>query len=176
VSPAKRKRSRSPEPAVRAISRTNSASNPVVIHLQRQVANAFVLYANYKRGHWQAYGPLFRSFHQLYDELAADVLGTLDELADRLRMIGQDPIATPREVIEEASVTPASIGSMRSMCEAANEQLLEVIRELREAQRAAVAAEDPGSAELFSRTVQVHERHEWFLRNLTKVDDSFSIG
>jgi starvation-inducible DNA-binding protein len=173
---ARSKRSASPDAAARAISQTNSADNPVVLHLQRQVANAFVLYANYKRGHWQARGPLFRSFQQLYDELAADVLATLDELADRLRMIGQDPIASPSEVVERASVTPASIGDQRSMAEAANEQLLEVIRELRQGQRAAIDAGDPGSAELFSRVVQVHERHEWFLRNLTKTDRSSSGG
>ena len=174
MSTTKPKRSASPEPAVRAISRTNSPDNPVVVHLQRQVANAFVLYANYKRCHWQAYGPLFRSNQQLFDELAADVLATLDELADRLRMIGQDPIATPLEVIDRASVNPASIEDQRAMCEAANEQLLEVIRELRDAQRAALDEDDPGSAEMFSHVVQVHERHEWFLRNLTRTDRDFS--
>jgi starvation-inducible DNA-binding protein len=160
--------------AARAISQTNSPKNPVVLHLQRQVANAFVLYANYKRCHWQAHGPTFQSYHQLFDGLAGEVLATLDGFADRLRMIGQDPIASPAEIAERASVAPAAVDTMRAMIEQADEQLLGVIRELREAEKAAEGEDDPGTAELFIRSVQVHERHEWWLRNSLKTDDSSS--
>jgi DNA-binding ferritin-like protein len=73
------------------LSRENTPDSPVVQELRRQVANAFVLYANYKHYHWQAYGPLFRDLHKLFDRLAKDVLPTLDEFAERVRMIGQDP-------------------------------------------------------------------------------------
>jgi DNA-binding ferritin-like protein len=73
------------------LSRENSPASPVVQELRRQVANTFVLYANYKHYHWQTYGPLFRDLHKLFDEFAHDVLATLDELAERVRMIGQDP-------------------------------------------------------------------------------------
>jgi starvation-inducible DNA-binding protein len=59
-----------------ALVRQNRPDDPVVMHLQRQLANAFVLHANYKRYHWQAYGPLFRDLHLLFDELATAVLGT----------------------------------------------------------------------------------------------------
>ena len=48
------------------------------------MANAFVLYANYKHYHWQTYGPLFRDLHKLFDKLANDVLSTIDELAERV--------------------------------------------------------------------------------------------
>jgi DNA-binding ferritin-like protein len=40
-----------------------------VHHLQRQVANSFVLYANYKHYHRQTYGPLFRDLHFMFDDL-----------------------------------------------------------------------------------------------------------
>lgn len=158
--------------AAREISKTNAAEDPVVRHLQRQVANAFLLYANYKRYHWQTYGPLFRDLHRLFDELATDVHGTLDELAERLRMIGQDPVATPAEVLETASVEPAPLGlSPREMIEQADAHAVTVIKEMREAVRAADDADDPGSADLFSRFVQVHEKHEWWLRDLLERND-----
>jgi starvation-inducible DNA-binding protein len=158
--------------AAREISKTNAAEAPVVRHLQRQVANAFVLYANYKRYHWQTYGPLFRDLHRLFDELATDVHGTLDELAERLRMIGQDPVATPAEVLETASVEPAPLGlSPREMIEQADAHAVTVIKEMRAAVRAADDADDPGSADLFSRFVQVHEKHEWWLRDLLERND-----
>jgi DNA-binding ferritin-like protein len=66
----------------------NSPDSPVVEDLRRQVANAFLLYANYKHYHWQTYGPLFRDLHKLFDKLAKDVLPTLDESAGSLARRG----------------------------------------------------------------------------------------
>src|SRR5712691_8184013 len=72
------------------ISRENQPHNAVVMQLQRQVANAYVLYTNYKHYHWNTYGPLFRDLHLLFDEFADAVLKTSDGFAERIRMIGQD--------------------------------------------------------------------------------------
>jgi len=77
------------------ISKDNKPTSDVVEHLQRQLANAFVLYANYKHYHWQTFGPLFRDLHLLFDEFATAVLGTIDDFAERLRMIGQAPLFRP---------------------------------------------------------------------------------
>ena len=93
------------ERASREISRENAPDSEVVRDLQRQLANAWLLYTNYKRYHWQTYGPLFRDLHLLFDELAKEVLGTLDMFAERVRMIGQNPVASPEEVMETASVS-----------------------------------------------------------------------
>src|SRR6266508_6199847 len=89
------------------LSRENRPDSPVVQELERQVANAFVLYANYKHYHWQTYGPLFRDLHKLFDRLAKDVLSTIDELAERVRMIGQDPPGHLLEAADLASVAVA---------------------------------------------------------------------
>jgi starvation-inducible DNA-binding protein len=156
----------------RSVEISNEPDAPVVQHLQLQLANAFLLHANYKRYHWQTFGPLFRDLHLLFDELAKDVLGTVDALAERLRMIGQDPVATPVEVMEKASVKAASLGrSMRQMVEEADAHAVTVIREMREAARAADEAGDPGTVDLFSRFVQIHEKHEWWLRDLLERGD-----
>src|SRR5258707_3938665 len=101
---------------VKEVAQENRENHPVVQHLQRQVANAFVLYANYKHYHWQTYGPLFRDLHKLFDQLAEDVLPTLDELAERVRMIGQDPPAHLIAAADLASVAAAAPHStMREM-------------------------------------------------------------
>src|SRR5919107_341861 len=80
------------------VSQANSPSNAIVEHLQRQVANAFILYSNYKHYHWQTYGPLFRDLHLLFDEFATAVLESIDDFAERLRMIGQDPVFRPEDI------------------------------------------------------------------------------
>src|SRR5918999_920459 len=87
------------------LSRENSPDSPVVQELRRQLANAFVLYANSTHYHWQTFGPLFRDLHKLFDKLAKDVLSTIDELAERVRMIGQDPPAHLLDAADLASVS-----------------------------------------------------------------------
>ncbi len=68
-------------------------------------ANAFVLYANYKRYHWQTFGPHFRDYHKMFDEFAHEVRESLDPLAERIRMIWQDPPAHLNRILELCSVT-----------------------------------------------------------------------
>jgi starvation-inducible DNA-binding protein len=157
------------------ISRENAPDSPVVEHLQRQVANALVLYLNYKHYHWQTYGPMFRDLHRLFDEFAEAVLETIDEFAERVRMIGQDPVASPQEMLTTASVKVAGRDqTMREMIKEADDNLLIVIKEMRAGARAADEADDPGTVDLFSRYVQVHEKHEWWLRDILEKRDGLT--
>src|SRR5947209_2800419 len=96
------------------LSADNTPESPLVANLQRQVANAFVIYTNYKHYHWQTYGPMFRDLHLLFDEFAHDVLETIDKLAERVRMIGQDPVGHLTTMVEMASVS-ASVESQPTM-------------------------------------------------------------
>ena len=156
----------------RELSRENHPDSPVVQDLRRQAANAFLLYANYKHYHWQTYGPLFRDLHKLFDKFAAEVLGTLDELAERVRMIGPDPPAHLIEAADLATVAVAAPHStMREMVEEANRNALVVIKEMRHAVKTADEHDDPGTADLFTRAVQIHEKHEWWLRDMLRTGD-----
>ena len=157
------------------ISKENKPTSDVVEHLQRQVANAFVLYANYKHYHWQTFGPLFRDLHLMFDEFAQAVLATVDDFAERLRMIGQDPIFRPEEVENAATVQVSRESTtMREMIEEADSNLLVVIKEMRAAARVADEHDDPGTVDLFSRHVQIHEKHEWFLRDILEKNDGLT--
>jgi starvation-inducible DNA-binding protein len=162
-----------PRSLAREISEENRANHPVVQHLQRQVANAFVLYANYKHYHWQTFGPLFHDLHHMFDEFATHVLATVDELAERIRMIGPDiENVQLAQMQQAAAVQSAGPGqSMREMIEEADANLLIVIKDMRAAAKIADENNDPGTVDLFSKTVQIHEKHEWFLREVLKKKD-----
>jgi len=163
--------------ATKELTRENRPDSPVVQDLRRQTANAFLLYANYKHYHWQTYGPHFRDLHKLFDRFAKDVLETLDPLAERVRMIGPDPPAHPLEMTDLASVTPAAPAStMSEMVEEADRNALIVISEMRHAARVADEHDDPGSVDLFSKLVQVHEKHEWWLRDILRKGDGFHLN
>ena len=160
----------------KSISQTNSPTNDVVESYQTQVANAFILYLNYKHYHWQTFGPLFRDLHRLFDELATEVYNTIDELAERVRMIGQNPVSHVEDFLKTATVKPAKKGNnMRQMIEEADANLLIVIKEMREAVSTADDNNDPGSADVMTRFVQIHEKHEWWLRDILEKRDGLTV-
>jgi starvation-inducible DNA-binding protein len=168
-------RAESQRPVYEQITKDNKPTSDVVEHLQRQVANAFVLYGNYKHYHWQTFGPLFRDLHLMFDEFATAVLATIDDFAERLRMIGQDPVFRPNDIQRIASVkVSGDAGNMREMIAEADANLLIVIKEMRDGARVADDHDDPGTVDLFSRHVQIHEKHEWWLRDILEKGDGLS--
>jgi starvation-inducible DNA-binding protein len=60
------------------------------------------------------------------------------------------------------------------MIQEADSNLLVVIRDMRRGARLADEADDPGTVDLFSRMVQIHEKHEWWLRDILKKDDGLT--
>jgi starvation-inducible DNA-binding protein len=173
---------KSPNPSASAVeagkelSKENTRDSEIVQALRRQVANAFLLYANYKRYHWQVFGPHFRDLHKLFDRFAEDVLTSIDPLAERIRMIGPNPPAHPLEWMELATVSAAeALPTVRQMVEEADQNTLIVIREMREAARKADERNDPGTVDLFSRLVQIHEKHEWWLRDTLRAGDGLYV-
>jgi starvation-inducible DNA-binding protein len=52
------------------------------------LADSYALYLKTKDFHWHVTGPHFRDYHLMLDEQAAQILGTTDEIAERVRKIG----------------------------------------------------------------------------------------
>ncbi len=148
------------------------ATSPMIAPLQTQVANSVMLYLNYKHYHWQSYGPHFRDLHLMFDEFSAAVLATVDEFAERIRMLGGNPIYSPADITSGSSVpVAAASGTMRDMLAEARAAETTVIAEQRAAADAAGEAGDPGTADLFTRVVQIHEKQLWFIRQALADDD-----
>jgi starvation-inducible DNA-binding protein len=57
------------------------------------------------------------------------------------------------------------------MVQEADRNELIVIKEMRQGARLADEHGDPGTVDLFSRLAQIHEKHEWWLRNMLRKRD-----
>ena len=144
----------------------------VVAALHREQANALIAYLNYKKYHWLTYGPLFRDIHLLLDEQATQTYDTIDEFAERAIMIGGAPIGDPTDYLQVATVTPSSGKlSMRKMIEEARNTVDVIIREMHADTEVASAAGDIGTADLYTRLVQVHQKNRWFLSKVLEKKD-----
>lgn len=141
----------------------------IIDHLNQQLATAWVLGFNAKRYHWTVSGPHFRDYHLRFDELYAAVEGTIDELGERVRMLGGTPIFTPAQVEAGSAVKPTDpkktldAAAMLKEALAGEEQAIDLCHAGIEL---ANGANDPGTADLLTRFVQVHQKEAWFLREM----------
>ncbi len=147
-------------------------ANPVIATLNRQQANALVAYLNYKKYHWLTFGPLFRDLHLLFEEQGGDVFASLDELAERSLMLDGQPVADPADYIPTATVVPSqgklSVKEMLTEAIATHET---IIAEMHQDADVATEAGDIGTADLYTRLVQVHQKHRWFLKEFLAKGD-----
>ncbi len=151
---------------------TLTAQQTVVETLNRQQANALVAYLNYKKYHWLTFGPLFRDLHLLFEEQGAEVFAMIDELAERSLMLDGAPVADPAQYLPTATVTPSSGKlAVQAMIQEAIATHELIIQEMHEDAEVATQAGDIGTADLYTRLVQVHQKHRWFLKEISKKGD-----
>ena len=73
------------------------------------VASHFALYLKTQSYHWHVKGPHFLSLHKLFEEQYRELFESLDDLAEKLVMLGE--------------TVPSSLGKLndRNLCEPANQ-------------------------------------------------------
>ena len=144
-------------------------NRPVIDHLNAELASAFVLALNAKRYHWTVTGPHFRDYHLRFENLYAAADGTVDELAERIRMIGGVPLHAPAQIEAQSKAAisnPASRLDAKAMLSEALANEEAVITLMHEGIDLAGGAGDPGTADLLTLFVQVHQKEAWFLREM----------
>jgi starvation-inducible DNA-binding protein len=143
--------------------------NPVVAALHREQASALVLYLNYKKYHWLTFGPHFRDLHLLFEEHGGQVLESIDDLAERALMIDGKPLADPAQYLP-ASLVPPSEGerNVKQMVQEAIGAHDTLIKAMHDDAEVATKAGDIGTADLFTRLVQVHQKQRWFLKEIAR--------
>jgi len=140
----------------------------MVEFLRREQANAVQLYLQYKGYHWNVTGPLFHDLHTMFDDHAKQVFETIDDLAERQRILGA-PAEYTLGALRQASNLMAEEkppSNPKEMVERLVSSHRRVIQDLRKGFELADRLGDPGTADLFTRVVLVHEKLEWFLREL----------
>ncbi|MGD1099596.1 MAG: DNA starvation/stationary phase protection protein [Thermoplasmata archaeon] len=143
-------------------------SSPLIEALRREQANAVQLYLQYKGYHWNVSGPSFHDLHLLFDAHATQVFEMIDELAERQRILGA-PADYTLEALRQASnlvVEEKLPSNPREMVEHLVTSHRRVIDGLKKGIEVADGRGDPGTADLFTRFLQTHEKMEWFLREI----------
>ncbi len=134
--------------------------------LNEILADSMVLYSLYKKHHWLVAGPTFYQLHLLFDKHAEEQLELIDEIAERVQMLGGISVGDPRHAAELTTIERAPDGAeeipvVLDRLLAAHETILEKVRTGIETTE---ESKDFGSNDLLMGDVlRRHEMQVWFL-------------
>ena len=140
-----------------------------VPELRVALADAFCFYFKAHSFHWNVTGPLFRELHELFGAIYEDAHGMVDDLAERIRILGEMAPSSLSE-IEAASTIAPDDGTpdgvtMADRLSAANDIL---IASLTEAQSAASCGGEVGIVNFLQDRIDRQNKWNWMLRATAK--------
>ena len=136
------------------------------VALTKVLADTYVLYLKTHNFHWNIEGPSFRSLHLMFEEQYQDTWAALDEIAERIRAIGEYAPGTSAKLfglatLEENQAIPVANDMLRELL-ADNEKItLTIVTGIKAAQD----ADDEGSADLLIARQMAHEKAVWMMRS-----------
>ncbi len=132
--------------------------------LNKQVANLSVLFTKLHHFHWYVSGPNFYPLHVKLEEFYDEANELYDAFAERLLMIGGQPVSNLKGYLAITSLKEAS------GAEKADEMLGHVlddfkmlVSEFKEVLLLAQKQNDEGTADMLIQTIRSFEKHIWML-------------
>ena len=135
--------------------------------LSKLLANSYTLYLKTHNYHWNVTGPMFVTLHTLFEEQYTELATAVDEIAERIRALGEFAPGSYKAFseltdIEEESDIPNAMTMIENLLKS-NEIL---VRNARELLANSALEHDDASADLITQRLQTHEKTAWMLRSL----------
>ena len=143
-----------------------TACNASIDDLNQLLADTMTLRDMYKKHHWQVSGPTFYPLHLLFDKHFETQVELVDQIAERVQMLGGNALAMAPDVAERTLIPRAPKGredpsTQISRLLHAHEVILE---ESRAMAREATKNGDDGTNDLIvSEIIRTNEMQVWFL-------------
>ncbi|MGN6548019.1 MAG: Dps family protein, partial [Aureliella sp.] len=144
----------------------NEARKQSVDNLNQLLADTMALRDMYKKHHWQVSGPTFYQLHLLFDKHAAEQTELIDEIAERIMLLGGISVAMAHDVAELTRLPripkgreepPVQISRLLD----AHERILLEARSM--AKQAAESGDDGTNDLIVSDVVRTNELQAWFV-------------
>jgi starvation-inducible DNA-binding protein len=143
-----------------------SARQQSVENLNQLLADTMMLRDLYRKHHWQVAGPAFRELHLLFDKHYEEQDALVDDIAERIQLLGGVSIALAADVAERTTIPRPPKGREVAIVQLsrlahAHEIVLEEARTM--ARLAAEHGDDGTNDLLVSAVISRNERQVWFV-------------
>lgn len=132
------------------------------------LADQHVLYIKTRNFHWNLIGGRFHSLHEHFEELYTGLASTIDQTAERIRMVGGVAAGSMHEFINNAGLKE-EVGEVLEGDDALHkllsdhEKMIQTLRNYIEIIE--VENNDVGTADFLTGILQNHEMIAWMLRS-----------
>jgi starvation-inducible DNA-binding protein len=136
--------------------------------LSHVLADSYALYLKTHNFHWNVEGPRFRDLHLMFEEQYTELAGAVDQIAERIRALGQYAPGSFGQFSRLASIKDAEgVPKAEEMVKqlAADHETVE--KTIRSALPAAQRAGDEVTVGLLVERLAVHEKTAWMLHSLS---------
>ena len=142
----------------------------LVSALNGALADTVALYFKTKNFHWHVAGPRFRDLHVLFDEQAAQLVGTVDDLGERVRKNDEYTLTSIGSVMKNTRIkdqddVTLSADTMVKELRDDNKKLHQRLGEVKEA---AEEAGDNATSGVVDDWIDECEERIWFLNQTSK--------
>ena len=136
--------------------------------LGKVLADEYTLYLKTHNYHWNVKGPHFHALHNLFEEQYTELAVAVDDLAERIRALGETAPGSYRQFaqlskLEEAPDTPPDALQMVEDLALDHEKVASTCRETLET---AEGADDEVSIDMLIGRMTVHDKAAWMLRSI----------
>jgi len=137
----------------------------VVDGLNGLLADSTVFYQKLRHYHWNVDGQHFFELHEKFEEIYGRWAGSIDEIAERILMVGGVPLHTLKSLLNAATLEEdESVPAAEVMVEAVATDMAVLHHLAGDVIHAAEAAGDRGTANLLDALRDGLEKDLWMLR------------
>jgi starvation-inducible DNA-binding protein len=133
--------------------------------LNQHLADLSDLYSQTKQAHWNVKGMQFIALHELFDELAGEILGYVDMVAERVTALGGYAMGTARMAAANSQLEefPLDANDGAAAVKALVDRYAMAAANVRAAIDAADEAGDMATSDLFTEVSRALDKSLWFL-------------
>ncbi|MEH7452329.1 Dps family protein [Gottfriedia acidiceleris] len=143
---------------------TSSISKTTVDVLNKQIADWNILFVKLHNYHWYVKGPNFFTLHTKFEEFYNEASLHIDELAERVLIIGGKPLATMREYLDTSSLKEANKNiTSDEMVQDITKDYNYLIEELKDGMEIADSENDSVTHDLLLAIREQLAKHVWML-------------
>lgn len=142
-----------------------SISKTTVDVLNKQIADWNVLYVKLHNYHWNVKGANFFTLHAKFEELYNEASIHIDELAERVLIIGGKPLATMREYLDTSAINEAKkVAKSEEMVQDIIHDYHYLIEELRDGMDITEQENDSVTHDMLLAIREQLAKHVWMLK------------
>lgn len=134
--------------------------------LAKLLADTYLLYIKTQNYHWNVTGQAFKELHTLFEEQYTDLAIAIDNIAERIRTLGEKAPGTFKAYQKTGSIKDGNENAdAQSMVKELAEDQDILVQTLKEVLKTAQKYEDEATVGLVADRIAVHEKAAWMLNS-----------